>query len=66
MSIVNQIPKSEDGYGVRYISTKNGMEMNYIISQNTKKERFTLWKETKNGYEKISTSNNPVDLYKKI
>lgn len=62
MSIVNQIPKSEDGYGVRYIS-KSGNE--YIISQNTKKEKFTLWKETENGYEKMTTSNNPIDLYKK-
>ena len=35
MSIVNQIPKSEDGYGVLYITKSN----EYIISQNTKKER---------------------------
>lgn len=62
MSIVNQIPKSEDGYSVRYIS-EFGNE--YIISQNTKKEKFTLWKILKNGYEKISTSNSPIDLYKK-
>lgn len=62
MSNVNQIPKSEDGYGVRYVSNSG---INYVISQNTKKERFTLWEETKNGYEKIATSNNPIDLYKK-
>ena len=62
MSIVNQIPKSEDGYGVRYVSDSG---INYIVSQNTKKERFTLCKEFKNGYEKIATSNNPIDLYKK-
>ena len=41
MSIINQIPKSEDGHGVRYIS-EFGNE--YIISQNTKKEKFTLFK----------------------
>lgn len=62
MSVVNQIPKSEDGYGVRYVSDSG---INYIVSQNTKKERFTLWKETENGYEKIATSNSPIDLYKK-
>lgn len=62
MSNVNQIPKSEDGYGVRYIS-EFGNE--YIISQNTKKEKFTLWKILKNGYEKIGTANSPIDLYKK-
>lgn len=62
MSNVNQIPKSEDGHGVRKISETGNV---YIISQNTKKERFTLWKESKNGYEKIGTANNPIDLYKK-
>ena len=62
MSNVNQIPKSEDGYGVRYIS-ESGNE--YIISQNTKKEKFTLWKILENGYEKIATSDIPTSLYKK-
>lgn len=62
MSIVNQIPKSEDGCGVRYTTENNTV---YIISQNKKKEKFTLWKELKNGYEKIGTANSPIDLYKK-
>ena len=62
MSNVSQIPKSEDGYGVRYIS-ESGNE--YIISQNTKKEKFTLWKVLEIGFEKISSANNPVELYKK-
>lgn len=62
MSIVNQIPKSEDGYGVRYITESNN---EYVISHNTKNKRFTLWKDLKNGYEKIGTSNNPISLYEK-
>lgn len=62
MSIVNQIPKSEDGYGARYYSDSGNI---YIISQNTKKERFTLWKESKSGYEKIATADIPTALYKK-
>lgn len=61
MSIVNQIPKSEDGYGVLYKTKSN----EYVISQNTKKEKFTLWKKLKNGYEKVGTASNPTDLYKK-
>lgn len=62
MSTVNQIPKSEDGYGVRYTTENNTV---YIISQNKKKEKFTLWKELKSGYEKIATSDIPTALYKK-
>lgn len=62
MSTVNQIPKSEDGYGVRYTSESGNI---YIISQNKKKERFTLWKEVKSGYEKIATADIPTALYKK-
>ena len=37
MSIVNKIPKSEDGYGVRYTTENNTV---YIISQNKKKVIF--------------------------
>lgn len=62
MSTVNQIPKSEDGYGVRYISENGNI---YIISQNKKKEKFTLWKEVKNSFEKIASADNPTSLYKK-
>ena len=62
MSVVNQIPKSENGYGVRYI-TESGNE--YVISHNKTKQRFTLWKDVESGYEKIGTANSPIDLYKK-
>lgn len=62
MSVVNQIPKSEDGYGVKY-TTESGNE--YVISHNTIKKRFTLWKSLEKGYEKIGTANSPIDLYKK-
>ena len=41
MSVVNQIPKSEDGYGVKY-TTESGNE--YVISHNKIKKRFTALK----------------------
>lgn len=62
MSTVNKIPKSEDGFGVRYTSESGNI---YIVSHNTKKEKFTLWEQEKNGYEKISSADNPIVLYKK-
>ncbi len=62
MSVVNQIPKSEDGYGVKY-TTESGNE--YVISHNKIKRRFTLWKSLEQGYEKLGTANSPIDLYKK-
>lgn len=61
MSIVKQIPKTETGHGVHYItSTKE-----YVISNNPTKAKFTLWKKVENGYEKLGTADSPLDLYKK-
>ena len=56
------LPKSEDGYGVLYTVNKH----EYVISQNTKKEIFTLWKKTESEYEKIATGNSPTKLYAKV
>lgn len=59
---VKSIPSSEDGYGV-VIKTENSI---YIVSQNTAKGKFTLWKETSSGYEKIATADSPLKLYEKV
>ena len=60
MSIVKQIPKSDNGHGVLYTKSNGNV---YQISNNPIKKRFTLWKVLENGYEKISTSDNPLNLY---
>jgi len=57
--IVKKIPSSENGPGVS-CTTKNGL--NYQISQNLEKMKFTLWKVTENGFIKIATANSPLDL----
>lgn len=62
MSVVNKLPKSENGYGVNY-TTESGNR--YVISHNKIKNKFTLWKNIDNRYEKIGVANNPIDLYKK-
>ena len=62
MSIVKQIPKSDNGHGVLYTKLNGNV---YQISNNPIKKRFTLWKVLENGYEKISTSDNPLNLYEK-
>ena len=62
MSNVKQIPKSENGHGVLYTKLNGNI---YQISNNPVNKRFTLWKVLNNGYEKISTSDNPLKLYEK-
>lgn len=59
---VNKLPASEDGHGI-YWKTDYG---NFLVTYNTKKDKFTLWKELSDGYEKLNTADNPFSLYKKI
>ena len=56
--IVKSIPNSETQKVD--CSTKSGDK--YIITQNSLKEQFTLWKCLEDGFEKIKTSNNPLDF----
>ena len=60
---VKIIPSSETGVGVD-CSTKSGLK--YLITQNPLKGQFTLWKCLEDGFEKISTSDNPLDFDKLI
>jgi len=62
MSVVKQIPKTENGYGVEYTTLSGNV---YFISNNLTKKKFTLWKKVDNGYDKMGTADNPLDLYKK-
>lgn len=57
--IVKSIPNSETGRGVE-CNTLSGDK--YIISQNPLKRQFTLWKCIEDGFEKIDTSDNPLDF----
>lgn len=60
--MINNIPKSENGPKNTY-KTKKGI---YIFSWNLSKNKFTLWQETKNGYEKLTTADSPLGFYKYI
>ena len=64
--VVKSIPSSETGARTTCFTKPNESGDKYIISQNPLKAQFTLWKCVKDGFEKISTSNNPLDLNKKI
>lgn len=60
--MVNKIPKSEDGPVHTYYTSKN----KYLITWNTTQNRFTLWKALNTGFEKLTTSNNPLNFYQQI
>lgn len=64
--VVKSIPSSETGARTTCFTKPNESGDKYIISQNPLKAQFALWKCVKDGFEKISTSNNPLDLNKKI
>ena len=60
---VKSIPSTETGRGV-LCTTLTGEK--YTISHNPLKMQFTLWKHVEDGFEKIATSNNPLDFDKII
>lgn len=62
MSIVKKLPKTETGHGVE-CTTESGNV--YVISNDPVKKKFTLWKTVSGGYEKMGTSDSPINLYKK-
>ena len=57
--IVKTIPNSETGK----VECLNGQ---YVITYNNLKEQFTLWKCLDDGFEKIKTSDNPLEFDKII
>lgn len=60
--VVKSIPNTETGAGVTCISS----EGEYLITQNPLKAQFTLWKCAEDGYEKIKSSDSPLDLYELV
>lgn len=61
--IVKKIPATDCGTGVT-CTTKSGKQ--YRISQNIERRKFTLWAVVDGGYEKIVTSDSPIELYAMI
>jgi hypothetical protein len=57
--ILKVIPNSEEGK----VECLNGQ---YLITYNNLKEQSTLWKRLEEGFEKIKTSENPLDFDKII
>ena len=58
--IVKTIPASETGSRTTCLNGK------YLITQNPLKEQLTLWKCLEDGFERIKTSDNPLDFDKII
>ena len=63
--IIKTIP-TQEVQKVTCFTKPNESGDKYIITLNPLKVQFTLWKCVKDGFEKISTSDNPLDLNKKI
>lgn len=56
-TIVKSIPSSETGSRMTCV-TKSGKE--YLVTNNPIKAKFTLWRVTNGGYEKLSVSDSPL------
>ena len=57
---VKTIPASETG------SRTTCLNGEYLITNNPLKEQFTLWKCSEDGFERVKTSDNPLDFDKTI
>lgn len=64
--VVKTIPSSETGSRTTCFTKPDKSGDKYVITQNPLKMQFTLWKCIDDGFEKIKTSNNPLDLYELI
>lgn len=57
--VVKAIPNSE----TQKVECLNG---EFLITQNSLKEQFTLWKRLEDGFERVSTRDNPLGFDKII
>lgn len=57
---VKAIPTSETGSRTTCLNGK------YLITNNPLKAQFTLWECVEDGFERIKTSDNPLDFDKMI
>ncbi len=59
--IVKSIP-AQEVQNVTCFTKPNESGDKYIITLNHLKEQFTLWKCLKDGFERVKTSDNPLDF----
>lgn len=64
--IVKTIPASETGTRTTCFTKPNNSGEKYLITHNPLKAQFTLWRRSDDGFEKIKTSDNPLDFDKII
>ena len=64
--IVKTIPVSETGARTTCFTKMNSTGERYLITENPLKAQFTLWKYVEDGFEKIKTSDNPLEFDKII
>ena len=60
--IVKAIPSTESGGRVVCFTKSNCSGEEYIVTENPLKAQYTLWKRVDGGFEKIKTSDNPLDF----
>lgn len=58
--VIKTIPSSETGSRTTCLNGK------YLITQNPLKAQFTLWQCLEDGFERVKTSDNPLDFDKVI
>ena len=63
--VVKNIPSS-DGIKVTCFTKPNESGDKYVISLNSLKMQFTLWKCIEDGFEKMKSSDSPLDLYELV
>ena len=59
--IIKTIPNSEIEKATCF-TKPNGLGDKYLITECPLKEQFTLWKCLEDGFERIKTSENPLDF----
>lgn len=59
--IVKAIPSSEEEKATCF-TRANGSGEKYLITENPLKVQFTLWKCVEEGFERIKTSDSPLDF----
>lgn len=59
---VKAIPTSETGSRITCFTKPDSSGDKYLITENPLKEQYTLWKCVEDGFERIKTSDNPLDF----
>ena len=59
--IVKTIPISEEKKAICFTKPNNSGDR-YFITENPLKAQFTLWKCAEDGFERVKTSDSPLDF----